>query len=153
MKLPSNSREFFERSYFEATGEKVDYDSLPRTASGKPYILNGRKFSVAHSEDFWAVTIADEGETEEVGMDIEMRQHAKKLAPRMLEKILAPGEKAVNGDYLNNFVIKEAYFKLTGEGMSGGFKNYDANELIKKYRAADLSDDKYVWWILQGSNL
>ncbi|MBR5620978.1 4'-phosphopantetheinyl transferase superfamily protein [Candidatus Saccharibacteria bacterium] len=153
MKLPSNSREFFERSYLVATGQKIDYDSLPRTANGKPYVPDGRKFSISHTEDFWAVTIADECETEEVGMDIETRQHAKKLTPRMLRRILAPGEKAVNGDYLNNFVIKEAYFKMTGEGMSGGFKNYDANELIKKYRAADLSDDQYVWWILQGLNL
>ena len=162
MELPISTGEFFDVCYFELAGDKVSYDKLPRGGSGKPHFPTsaGRKFSISHSGDFdfdedaiMAVTFADANETEEVGMDIELRKHGAKLTERVLARILAPGEKAVNGDYLNNFVIKEAFAKLTGKGLGMGFRKYDANELIKKYRAADLSDDKYVWWILQGLNL
>ena len=162
MKLPVSTGEFFDVCYFDLTGEKAFYDTLPRGEFGKPEFPAGfgRKFSVSHSGDFGrdddailAVAFADVDEAEDIGMDIELRRHRSKLTEQVLRRILAPGEKAVNGEYLNNFVIKEAFAKLTGKGLGMGFREYDANELIKKYRAADLSDDKYVWWILQGLNL
>ncbi len=155
MKLPISTGEFFDACYLDLTGARVCYDELPRDENGKPYFPDGshRKFSISHTEDLIAVTFLDVGETEDVGMDIEARDHADKLTEKVLARILAPNEKPVNGDYLNNFVIKEAYGKLTGKGLGVGFRDCDANDLIKKYRAADLSDDNYVWWILQGLNL
>ena len=46
--------------------------------------------------------------------------------------MLSPGEEMVNGSFLNNFVIKEAYSKYLGEGLSMGFSKCDANDLLKK---------------------
>ena len=149
------SRGFFEMAFLMLSGEKVADSDIKVSAEGKPYFAKAGwpKFSIAHSGDIWAVNFTEFGEEEETGMDMEIRNHSKKLTPRVLKRILAPGEQPVKGDYLNNFVIKEAFGKLIGTGLGVGFRSFDANNLIKKYRAADLSNDEYVWWILQGSNL
>lgn len=147
--MEQEKQALFEQAFLEVTELTIKYDEIERDKNGKLRPVKGWHISTSHSEDFLVIVI----DRDDVGTDIEDIRHTKKMTPRVLRRILAPNEKAVNGNYLNNFVIKEAFSKLTGEGLSVGFSRYDANELIKKYRATDYSTDEYVWWILQGSNL
>ena len=148
--LHAQIEEYFDDFFLEKTQKKVSYGQLARDDRGKPFPVFGWSFSVAHSENYLAIVLSL---GREIATDLEIRAHGSKLTERIRKRILMLGEEPVNGDYLNNYVIKETYGKLTGEGIGAGFRNIDANDLIKKFQAIDCSDEKYAWWILQGSNL
>ena len=147
--------ELFEAQYAAETGVRIKYRDLPRSDAGKPRLPEnkkqfpdftaGRQFSITHSGEFWCMAVAKEP----VGTDLEKR---REMLPRVIKRVMAPEEKAINGYFLNNFVIKEAYSKLVGEGLGIEFRKFDASELIKKYRSVDKSTNDYIWWILLGSN-
>jgi len=111
---------------------KPDTTSLLRDDNGKPLPINDQHFNLSHSGSYWAIAISDKP----VGIDLQSKfkqGNPRQLSDRVLQKILKPGEKPVRNNYIHNFVIKEAYAKLTGEGLSLGFSAIDANELLKKY--------------------
>ena len=111
--------------------KKPDTSSLLRDKNGKPLPINDIHFNISHSDRYWAIAISDRP----VGIDLQSKFRQGKpreISERALKKILKPGEKPVKNNYLHNFVIKEAYAKLLGDGLSLGFSNYDANDLIEK---------------------
>ena len=136
-----------EKFFLETTGIKIKYNDLTHDERGKILPVSKWHLSVSHSENFLAVAIFSEAE---VGIDIERITHSAKFNNRILQKILAPNEVEVNGSYLNNFVIKEAYSKYTGEGLSMGFSKYDANDLLKKpnLKWQDYSTDEYACYVV-----
>ena len=138
-----------EKYFLQVTGIRVKYPELERDELGKILPVLDWHLSVSHSENYLAVAIFDD---ENVGVDIEKRQHSGKLSARVLKKVLAPGEIEIDGDYLNNYVIKEAYAKYLGEGLSMGFSGYDANELLQKkdIKWKNLSTDEYVCYAVRG---
>lgn len=122
--------------------KKPDTSFLPRDKNGKPLPLtlaNGRRlhFNISHSGEYFAIAL----DKNPVGIDLQTR---RQLSERILKKILSPGEKPVKNNYLHNFVIKEAYSKLSGEGLSIGFSDFDANDLIKKYHPYHEETDDYI---------
>lgn len=132
-----------EEFFLKQTGIKIKYDELERDNYGKILPFSGWQIGVSNSEDFLAVAVFP---ASNVGIDIEASSHEKKLSKRLLEKVLRPDEKMVDGSFLNNFVIKEAYSKYLGVGLSMGFSKYDANDLLlqegvvwKKYSTKDYS--------------
>ena len=91
--------------------------------NGKPVIENGY-VSLSHSGGYAVCAYADAP----VGVDIEVkREVSTKIAARILcEAELAAYENGGGNDYLlERFVMKEAYFKMTGEGLGGGFAEVD----------------------------
>lgn len=109
--------------------KKPDTSSLPRDKNGKPLPIANTFFNISHSCEYWAIAISDKP----VGIDLQSKfkqGKPRKISERTLKKILKPGEKPIKNNYLHNFVIKEAYSKLLGAGLSLGFSNYDANDLI-----------------------
>ena len=130
--------------------KKPDTSSLLRDQNGKPLPIDNTHFNISHSGNYWAIAISDKS----VGIDLQSKFKTsreqghtnantnprestnvntipREISERTMKKILKPGEKPVKNNYLHNFVIKEAYAKLLGAGLSLGFSNYDANGLIK----------------------
>ena len=110
--------------------DKPDTKNLPRDKNGKPLPIDDKHFNISHSGGFIAIAISDQP----VGIDLQSKYKQGKprqLSEKVLKKILKPGEKPVNNNYLHNFVIKEAYSKKQGVGLSLGFSTIDANKLLK----------------------
>lgn len=108
-----------EQLYREATGQGLP--PILRTERGKPYFPGGEWFfSISHTKRHAFCVLAREN----VAIDAEEADRPIRLA--LAEKILSPGEKAqfdAAGDkqkaLLRFWVLKEAYAKLTGDGLRG----------------------------------
>lgn len=118
--------------------DKLNTRGLPRDKNGKPLPINGTHFNISHSGGYVAVAISDSP----VGIDLQSKFKPsrktneltpRKLSARALKKILSPDEKPIQNNYIHNFVIKEAYAKKLGKGLSLGFSTVDANTLLEKY--------------------
>lgn len=108
-----------EQLYREATGQSLP--PILRTERRKPYFSGSDWFfSISHTKSHAFCVLAREN----VAIDAEETDRPIRLA--LAEKILSPGEKAqfdAAGDkqkaLLTFWVLKEAYAKLTGEGLRG----------------------------------
>lgn len=128
--------------------KKFDTSSLLRDSNGKPLPIDGTYFNISHSGDFFAIAVSNKP----VGIDLQSKFKQGKprtISARVLEKFLKANEKPVKNNYLHNFVIKEAYSKLVGKGLSIGFKTLDANELLKKYRPFFKETDSYICYAFE----
>ena len=127
---------------------KPDTSNLLRDDNGKPLPVNNTNFSISHSGDYWAIAISDRP----VGIDLQSKTKQGKprhMSNRILQKVLSPGEYPIRNDYLHNFVIKEAYSKLTGDGLSIGFSKLDANKLIKNYHPYHQETEDYICYAFE----
>lgn len=84
--------------------------------AGRP-IIEGGFVSLSHTDGFAACAAGGRP----VGVDIEAD---RRVSPRLADRILSPSERvlphsAASGFLLEKWVAKEAYLKLTGEGLSG----------------------------------
>ena len=66
----------------------------------------------------------------------------------MARRILVPGEEALDGDLLRSWVLKEAYAKMTGEGLGLTFRKIKAAEILEKCKVEDYSTGKYVCFVV-----
>ena len=137
---------FFADAFFKFTNTKFskDYHNLPREATGKPKpirLKNGEliHFSISHSGNYWGIAFANRP----VGFDLQTKR-PRVFSAHTLQKILSPGEILIDNNPLNNFVVKEAYAKLTGEGLSIGFSTINANDLIAKFHPYSMEDKHIV---------
>lgn len=110
------------------------------TESGKPYLKNEEYFfSVSHSDKYVAVAI---NKTDEVGIDIEKLRPVKAAAAK---HIFTPSEiRFVFNDglipdgiiddtktlerFFKVWTYKEAYVKMTGEGIGNNIKDFSYDE-------------------------
>lgn len=114
----------------EFNSENILIKNLP---SGKPVAFADNKeiyVSISHSGDFVAAALCDN----EVGIDLEVTREVK---PDFIKKVLSADElEFVNESndktmaFLKVWTAKEAYLKLTGEGLSG-LKSANVLPLIK----------------------
>ena len=128
--------------------KKLDTASLPRDNNGKPLPIHGKHFNISHSGNYTAIAISNKP----VGVDLQSKTkqgRPRHLSNRLLQKILKPGEKPIKNNYLHNFVVKEAYSKLTGEGLSIGFSKLDASELIKNYQPYHQETTDYILYAFE----
>ena len=115
--------------------------------NGKPYLEDGRFFSLAHSGSYAVCAVADS----EVGVDIELpREGALKLALRFFteneyRRIAESSEP--NELFCEYWVIKESYIKATGDGLRTPLRSFEAAEKISDYRTAHFCRDGYHIWL------
>ena len=128
------------------TGRIVSYDELPRSENGKPEPIDDIYFNISHSGKYWCVVFSDA----ECGVDIEVN---RQLNPRIAKKILYPNEQLIDGDLLKNWVIKEAYAKMTGAGIGIGLNTINPTEIANKYTITDLSKDDYTCYAIGNSSV
>lgn len=115
---------------YGVTDEEITLENLP---SGKPLAkVKGKDIfiSITHSGDFVAATVCDTA----VGIDLEVK---KEFKPSLLRKALSSEEleyveksKDKNQAFLKIWTAKEAYLKLTGEGLKG-FSKANVLPLVK----------------------
>lgn len=106
-----------ERLYRAETGE--DLPQILRTAQGKPYFPeNPWHFSISHTKNhvFCALSRQNVGiDAENMDRPVSEKLAEKVLSPKELEKLRACPNK--NAAFLQLWVLKEAYAKLTGRGL------------------------------------
>lgn len=110
----------------EKTGEKPEEIPICRAETGKPYSPGNPYFSISHSAGAVAVCLAER----EVGLDIEKLRDApyqtmrRFCAPSEEDYILsADNEEEKRRRFFTVWTLKEAYFKCTGEGITGGLQS------------------------------
>lgn len=100
--------------------------ALSYDAQGRPCVP-GAFVSIAHTRGLAACAISDAP----VGLDVEWK---RPMDAKIARRVLAPTEMAAfsasgqNEFLLLKWVAKEAYLKLTGEGIAGGMHRYAENE-------------------------
>ena len=103
------------------TGRAPGSHQIVTTDNGKPLCVDGPAISIAHSDDTVVCAVAGDGE---IGIDVELPtrpRDAVKIAGRFFTEeeaawiIEDPDER-----FLTLWVIKEAWLKATGAGISGG---------------------------------
>lgn len=110
----------------ERCGTSPDKLRFAYGGHGKPYLPEHPEccFSLSHSHGYAALACDDEP----VGVDIQQILPQKQHAQRFLhtdeqQSILAAEDKAEQ--FCRIWTMKEAYVKLTGEGMSRSFSSFD----------------------------
>lgn len=103
---------------------------IKKEEHGKPYIVGGKpEFSISHSEDVWSCAVS----LCRVGLDIQiMKESANmcKVAKRFFtneeyELVKSGAELGCEAEiFYNIWVRKEAFIKLTGNGLSQGLATF-----------------------------
>ena len=118
------------QEYFALAGVPDGDLTIARTEKGKPYFLNNDSihFSVSHSGDIFACAFSDDA----IGIDIQEyknrpdeEERCRKIARRFFhpDEIDALDADTVSAFY-NIWTAKEAYVKLTGQGIDGDFAEF-----------------------------
>lgn len=110
---------FIEKSSFPSTRAKeIVFEKLNTQVlykeSGKPY-TDKTNISISHSGEFVLVGINEK----EIGVDIEV---IKPFDSRLIKRYFTENEKNYlksYSDFFKVWTVKEAYLKLTGEGIKG----------------------------------
>lgn len=93
---------------------------------GKPYLPDYPEccFSLSHSRGYAALACDDEPVGADIQQILSQKQHALRfLHPDEQKSILSAEDKAEQ--FCRIWTMKEAYVKLTGEGMSRSFSSFD----------------------------
>lgn len=112
-----SGRELTDRLAMDCLAEYgIEADEIYRTAKEKPYVEADVHFSVSHSGDYFVCIIADCP----VGIDVQERR--KTAAVKIAERYFTKSEQEYverNGEdgFFRLWTRKEAYSKLTGEGI------------------------------------
>lgn len=113
-------------------------DMIVSSSCGKPYIM-GRDdlfFNISNSGDYVAIAVSES----EVGVDI---QKPVKASDALVKRIVATEDifrlrETITNRFNYIFAIKEAYVKLTGEGISKDFKEITYEHCDGKLKIYDM---------------
>ena len=131
------SNVFFPQVFYLETGDNIKYEDLKRNENGKPLPVNNYFFNISHSGNYWCIAISDS----ECGIDIEID---RQLRAHISKKILFQSENLIDDNLLRNWVIKEAYAKMIGVGISVGLNNIEMSDILNNNHVTDLSSDDYI---------
>lgn len=112
----------------------IDQFNLKFNKFGKPYIENKNVyFNISHDENKTAIVISDK----EVGVDIEYLTYNEAVLKKAFnEKEIRKIKESTDSKYefTKMWVMKEAYVKMLGVGLSYGLKNVDTTKLENKIK-------------------
>lgn len=128
---------FFPQVFYLETGDTVKYEDLKRGENGKPLPFNNYYFNISHSGNYWCIVFSDS----ECGIDLEIN---RQLKAHLSKKILFQSENLIDNNILKNWVLKEAYAKMMGVGISIGLNNIDPSDIYDNCSVTDLSSDDYI---------
>ncbi len=148
------SRWLLRRVLARYTGTAPHSVEFLRTGKGKPYLPHSNVyFSLSHSGDWALIAVAT---VELIGVDVEMVSATRDLCG-IAESYYHPQEFArlrnlkgeVQADYFFRlWTLKEAFFKATGNGISGGLEKIAfelAGDRICSQIAAELCSNTDEW--------
>ena len=133
---------------YKEYGLKLAFEPRATGEHGKPFLTLQPKihYTITHSGKYVMCIIADQ----EIGIDVQV--HKKVNYERMLERMVSPAQRIeiLEGEdpekeFFRQWVLREAYIKWTGEGLSRDLRTIPMNE--GTYALLDL-DEGYsgaVW--------
>ena len=133
---------------YKEYGLKLAFEPRATGEHGKPFLTLQPKihYNITHSGKYVMCIIADQ----EIGIDVQV--HKKVNYERMLERMVSPAQRIeiLEGEdpekeFFRQWVLREAYIKWTGEGLSRDLRTIPMNE--GTYALLDL-DEGYsgaVW--------
>ena len=130
----------------QITGE--DRINLCYSKTGKPYIKDNPLYiSISHSGDYAAAAVAESP----VGIDIETVSIVKDSVKKRVctdNEIKYINETGVESFY-KIWTYKEAFFKMTGEGIGAGVKNIDYTK--RKKQVISVIQDGYALCVINNT--
>lgn len=128
---------------YALSGDRFDPPVYRREKNGKPVIEDGY-VSLSHSGKYAVCAYYPSP----VGVDLEVWRDVR---PSLAKRLLSDSEKTGDPDsgfLLRKFVVKEAFLKMTGEGITGGFREltadggliYRRGEKAAVYRTVDTDE-------------
>ena len=135
------SKQMLEYAYNDMCGKNMDIKKIHKGQYGKPYYDDKFYFNISHSKNY-IIVATDE---DEVGIDIEEPRYVN---PNLAKRILTKNERIIDGDILNNWVLKEAYVKYLGVGLYLDFRNIDTGTILKSENVANLSTKDYCCFLV-----
>ena len=124
-------------------GIECSYSDVRRDNNSKPQPISGHFFNISHSGDYWCIALSNEP----CGIDIESL--SRTVSHRLLHRILAPNEQPLHGSALETWVLKEAYSKYLGRGISLNFREVTSDKIAQNCFIADLSSQSYICYAIQ----
>lgn len=109
---------------------------LKQKFDGKPYIESGQEFSFSHSGDYALCAVSQLS----VGADIEMQRN---LNETVVKRIIKENDNKVLSS-VAVFSAKEAYLKLTGEGLLGIDSVQVDKNCVRNVRTGDAANLFYT---------
>ncbi|GHU46091.1 hypothetical protein FACS1894120_2240 [Clostridia bacterium] len=126
------ARDLLRRLCLEHFG-MVKLPEIMKTDTGKPYFKTGKiAFSISHSEYGGRLYIAAAVTDTEANVGVDIQTDTPKLY-RAKKKILTLREIADDVSPLTAFTVKEAYGKMTGEGIGFGMTKLSAEDIRRMY--------------------
>ena len=135
------SNHILEYAYNDMCGKNMDIKKIHKGQYGKPYYDDKFYFNISHSKNYVVVAVDED----EVGIDIEESRY---VSPSLTKRILTKNERIMDGDVLNNWVLKEAYVKYLGVGLYLDFRNIDTGTILKSENVANLSTKDYYCFLV-----
>lgn len=131
-------------------GIDLEYEPRAEGEHGKPFLSYrpAIHYNISHSGEYVVCVLADE----EVGIDVQI--HRKANYERMLERMVTDEKRReilagpdVEKEFFTQWVLREAYIKWTGEGLSRDLRNISMEEgtcsfWTWKRVTAELMDDE-----------
>jgi 4'-phosphopantetheinyl transferase len=119
---------------------------------GKPYLQNhALSFNFSHSGDYFLMGVTQH---QAIGVDIERDRENKKDFLKIAERFFAAKEYAQlislpeseqKAAFYRCWVLKEAYVKAVGMGISLGFANFEVDFLASQKTAVQKAHDHNEW--------
>ena len=112
-------------------GIDLEYEPRAEGEHGKPFLSYrpAIHYNISHSGEYVVCVLADE----EVGIDVQI--HRKANYERMLERMVTDEKRReilagpdVEKEFFTQWVLREAYIKWTGEGLSRDLRNISMEE-------------------------
>ena len=112
---------------------------IKRQKGGKPYLENSPHFSISHSGNLVVCAISQNI----IGVDIEKQ---RVVNPNLSSKIYSPSENPSSdtNELLKNWVLKESYVKMTGEGLKRSFNTITIKDFALKDKSAYFHFEKIL---------
>lgn len=135
------SKRIVEFAYHEVFDKNMNTTIIHKNQYGKPYYDNTFYYNISHSKNYICIVT----DRDEVGIDIE---EPRNIDANMQKRILSKSEIILNGNILNNWVLKEAYTKYLGLGLNIDFRDISTNDIMEHENVTNLSTNDYVCFVV-----